>query len=107
MPAAGGADRRSAKNAAAPLPEGGHARTWLRTRWLLLAVADFTRLGAVLAAGRAGRGRASGLQYPGLGVVTREVVDAADWWQAAEGGVGTVMVVPVDPGLQGPVAGGI
>ena len=50
---------------------------------------------------------AVGAGQPHLGVVTREVVDAADWWQAAEGGVGTVMVVPVDPGLQGPVAGGI
>src|SRR5215216_7123417 len=40
-----------------------------------------------------------------LGVVAGEVVDAADRWQAAEGGVGPVMVVPVNPGLQGPVAG--
>jgi hypothetical protein len=39
-----------------------------------------------------------------LGVVAGEVVDAADRWQAAEGGVGPVMVVPMDPGLQGPVA---
>src|SRR5215216_1231170 len=29
-----------------------------------------------------------------LGVVTREVVDAADGWPAAEGGVGAVHVVP-------------
>ena len=42
-----------------------------------------------------------------LGVVTREVVDAADGWPATKGSVGTVMVVPVDPGLQGAVAGGI
>jgi hypothetical protein len=42
-----------------------------------------------------------------LGVVTREVVNAADGWPAAEGGVGSVMVVPMDPGLQGTVAGGI
>jgi len=42
-----------------------------------------------------------------LGVVTREVVNAADWWAAAEGGVGSVMVVPMDPRLQGPVAGGV
>jgi hypothetical protein len=33
--------------------------------------------------------------------------NAADWWPAAEGGVGSVMVVPVDPGLQGTVAGGV
>jgi hypothetical protein len=44
---------------------------------------------------------------PSLDVVTREVVDAADRWQAAESGVGTVMVVSVDPGLQGAVTGGI
>jgi LuxR family maltose regulon positive regulatory protein len=42
-----------------------------------------------------------------LGVVTREVVDSADRWQASESGVGTVMVVPVDPGLQGSVTGGV
>jgi hypothetical protein len=42
-----------------------------------------------------------------LAVVTREVVDSADGWPASEGGVGTVMVVAVDPGLQGSVAGGI
>jgi hypothetical protein len=42
-----------------------------------------------------------------LGVVTREVVDSAGRWQASEGGVGTVMGVPVDPGLQGSVTGGI
>jgi hypothetical protein len=40
-------------------------------RWfqpLLQVVADYTRLNAVLAAGRAGRGRASGPQYPGVGL---------------------------------------
>src|SRR5829696_3025392 len=42
-----------------------------------------------------------------LGVVTREVVDAADGWPAAEGGMGSVMVVPMGPGLQGTVAGGV
>src|SRR5215211_9287149 len=42
-----------------------------------------------------------------LVVVTREVVDAADGWPAAEGGMGSVMVVPMDPGLQGTVAGGV
>jgi hypothetical protein len=42
-----------------------------------------------------------------LGVVTREVIDAADRWSAAEGGVGPVMVVSMDPGLQGTVAGGV
>jgi hypothetical protein len=31
-----------------------------------------------------------------LAVVTREVVDTADWWMAAECGVGTVMVVEMD-----------
>ena len=34
-------------------------------------------------------------------------MNAADRWPAAEGGVGSVMVVPVDPGLQGMVAGGV
>jgi hypothetical protein len=33
---------------------------------LLQVVADYTRLSAALAAGRAGRGRASGPQYPGV-----------------------------------------
>jgi hypothetical protein len=42
-----------------------------------------------------------------LAVVTREVGDAADGWLAAEGGVGSVMVVPTDPGRQGPMAGGV
>jgi transposase-like protein len=42
-----------------------------------------------------------------LGVVTRKVVNAADGWPAAEGGVGSVMVVPMDPRLQGSVAGGV
>src|SRR5215211_6179625 len=42
-----------------------------------------------------------------LVVVAREVVDAADGWAAAEGGVGAVHVVPVDPGWQGTVAGGV
>jgi hypothetical protein len=42
-----------------------------------------------------------------LAVIAREVVDTADRWPAAEGGVGAVMVVPMDPGLQGPVAGGV
>jgi len=42
-----------------------------------------------------------------LGVVAREVVDSADGWAAAEGGVGAVHVVPVDPGQQGAVAGGV
>src|SRR5215218_9695873 len=42
-----------------------------------------------------------------LAVVAREVVDAADGRSAAEGGVGAVMVVPVNPGLQGAVAGGV
>jgi hypothetical protein len=51
--------------------------------------------------------RADERRRQGLGVVTGEVVDAADRWAAAEGGVGSVMVVPVDPGLQGAVAGGI
>ena len=37
------------------------ARTWP----ILQVVADFTRLSAVLAAWRAGRALASGLQYPG------------------------------------------
>jgi hypothetical protein len=45
--------------------------------------------------------------FRGLGVVTREVVDSADRWQAAESGVATVMVVGVDPGLQGSITGGI
>src|SRR5829696_4915275 len=48
-----------------------------------------------------------GVSDQGLGVVTREVVDAADGWPAAEGGMGSVMVVPMDPGLQGTVAGGV
>jgi hypothetical protein len=34
---------------------------------------------------------------PDLGVVVREVGNAADWWAAAKGGVGAVHVVPVDP----------
>jgi hypothetical protein len=42
-----------------------------------------------------------------LAVVTREVVDSADRWQASESGVATVMVVGVDPGLQGSITGGI
>ena len=54
--AAGGADRRSAKNAAAP-------RAALR---LLQVVADYKRVNAVLGAGHAGRGGASGPQYPGV-----------------------------------------
>jgi hypothetical protein len=41
------------------------------------------------------------------GVMAREVVDAADGWAAAEGGVGSVMVVPMDPGLQGVITGGV
>ena len=44
---------------------------------------------------------------PNLVVVAREVVDAADGWPAAEGGVGAVHVVPVDPARQGAVAGGV
>jgi alkanesulfonate monooxygenase SsuD/methylene tetrahydromethanopterin reductase-like flavin-dependent oxidoreductase (luciferase family) len=35
-----------------------------------------------------------------LGVVAREVVDAADGWAATEGGVGSVMVGPMDPGCK-------
>jgi hypothetical protein len=48
-------------SAARPLhsPEGGSPR-------LLQVVADYEGLSAVQAAGRAGRGRASRLQYPGL-----------------------------------------
>jgi hypothetical protein len=44
---------------------------------------------------------------PALGVIAREVVDTADRWAATEGGVGSVMVIPMDPGLQGTLAGGV
>jgi hypothetical protein len=47
------------------------------------------------------------LRWLALGVVAREVVDAADGWPATEGGVGAVHVVPVDPARQGMVAGGV
>ena len=46
---------------------------------------------------RAGR-RAS---LTGLAVVPSRVADAADWWEAADRGVGAVMVVGVQPGRQG------
>jgi nucleoside-diphosphate-sugar epimerase len=46
-------------------------------------------------------------EVAGLDVIVREVVDTADRWQAAEGGVGAVHVVPVNPGLQGTLAGGV
>jgi transposase InsO family protein len=46
-------------------------------------------------------------RHSALGVIVREVVDATDRWQAAEGGVGAVHVVPVNPGLQGTLAGGV
>jgi hypothetical protein len=44
-----------------------------RSRLRLEVVADYTRLSAVLAAGRAGHGQASGPQYPGvsIGYITR------------------------------------
>jgi hypothetical protein len=42
-----------------------------------------------------------------LAVVTREVVNAADGWPAPKGGVGSVMVVPMYPGLQGTIAGSV
>src|SRR5918994_3048413 len=63
---AGGADRRSAKTAGPPKarplhsPEGGHDCLTLQV------IADYTRLNAVHAAGRAGQGRASGSQDPGV-----------------------------------------
>ena len=47
------------------------------------------------------------LPYLGLAVIAREVVDAADRWPATESGMSSVMVVPVDPGLQGAIAGGV
>jgi hypothetical protein len=37
-------------------------------RWLLQAVADYTRFSAVRAAGYAGDRRASGSQYPGVSI---------------------------------------
>jgi peroxiredoxin family protein len=43
----------------------------------------------------------------GLAVLTREVVDTANRWLAAESGVGTVMVVAMDPGWQGPSSGSL
>jgi uncharacterized membrane protein (DUF485 family) len=43
----------------------------------------------------------------GLAVVAREVVDTANGRPAAEGSVGAVHVVPVNPRLQGTVAGGV
>ena len=42
-----------------------------------------------------------------LGVIAGEVVDAADRWPAPERGVSAVMVIPMNPGLQGTVAGGV
>src|SRR4029450_10260859 len=41
-----------------------------------------------------------------LGVVARGVVDSADGWAAAEGGVGAVHVVAVNPRWQGALSGG-
>ena len=79
--AEGGADCRSAKNAArpmnqsgeahplgaaAPLPEGASRHGRLVLALLLEVVADYRRPNAVLTAGRTGGGRASGPQYPGL-----------------------------------------
>ena len=44
---------------------------------------------------------------PALGVIARGVVDTADRWAATEGGVGSVMVVSMDPGRQGTLGGGV
>jgi hypothetical protein len=92
--AEGGADRRSAKNArlphgliarsaplsaAAPLPRGGHEATPAQLRLLLQVVADYTRVSAVQVAGRAGDGRASEPQYPGVSTSPGLFAEEARW----------------------------
>src|SRR4030095_859626 len=90
--AAGGADRRSARRrgradesiarsapyGAAPPParEGPTLR-------LLQVVADYTRVSAVQVAGRAGDGRASAPQYPGVSTSPGLLAEEARWrWRA-------------------------
>jgi hypothetical protein len=59
---------REAHHPARPLhsPEGGHDAAATRVYRLLLIVADYKRLSVVHVADCAGRGRASGPQYPGV-----------------------------------------
>ena len=44
------------------------------------------------------------LARPGLGVMSREVGQSRDWWLASDGGVGSVVIVEMQPAWQGGVA---
>jgi hypothetical protein len=94
---AGGADRRSAKIADAPINQSREAH---HTAWPLLpprgqhcgysVVADYTRVSAVQVAGRAGDGRASEPQYPGVSTSPGLSAEEARWSL----GAGWVVTIP-------------
>jgi hypothetical protein len=75
--------RTAPVGAAAPPPEGSHEPTVAGSKARLQVVADYTRLSAVQAAGRAGHGRALGPQYPGVaGTIAPGILPA--WEQPEE-----------------------
>jgi hypothetical protein len=72
---------REAHHTARPLcsPEGQPADAQLVLALLLEVVADYTRVSAVQVAGRAGDGRASEPQYPGVSTSPGLFAEEARW----------------------------